>query len=134
MTLAAAIAHYVALNQSMGMRFQVDAGILRAFQRHAGEVDFSAISPEVIVAFLQPRQRVTSTWLMKHRALRRFYQHGITRGLVARSPVPTAVPGPAEAVDWPQLAQNRRPRMRKLNTEDPPLETWDSIACLVLLC
>jgi len=29
---------------------------------------------------------------MKHRALRRFYQHGITRGLVVGSPVPTAVP------------------------------------------
>ena len=29
---------------------------------------------------------------MKHRALRRFYQYGITRGLVARSPVPTVIP------------------------------------------
>ena len=92
MTLAAAIAHYVDLNQSMGMRFHVDAAILHAFQRHAGDLDLAAISPEVMVAFLQPRQRVTSTWLMKHRALRRFYQHGITRGLVVRSPVPTVVP------------------------------------------
>jgi integrase/recombinase XerD len=92
MMLAAAIAQYVDLNQSMGMRFRVDATMLRAFQRHAGDVDLAAISPEVIVAFLQPRQRVTSTWLMKHRALRRFYQHGITRGLVVSSPVPTVVP------------------------------------------
>jgi integrase/recombinase XerD len=92
MRLAAAIAQYVDLNQSMGMRFRVDATMLHAFQRHAGDVDLAAISPEVIVAFLQPRQRVTSTWLMKHRALRRFYQHGITRGLVVSSPVPTVVP------------------------------------------
>jgi integrase/recombinase XerD len=92
MMLAAAIAQYVDLNQSMGMRFGVDATMLHAFQRHAGDVDLAAISPEVIVAFLQPRQRVTSTWLMKHRALRRFYQHGITRGLVVSSPVPTVVP------------------------------------------
>lgn len=92
MTLVDAIARYLDLNQAVGMRFQVDEAILKAFHRHAGEVDLAAISPEVIVAFLQPRRRVTSTWFMKHRALRRFYQHWITRGLVARSPVPTAIP------------------------------------------
>jgi site-specific recombinase XerD len=90
--LADAIARYVDLNRSIGMRFQVDEAILKAFHRHAGEVDIAAISPDVVVAFLQPRRRVTSTWCMKHRALRRFYQYGITRGLVGRSPVPTAVP------------------------------------------
>ncbi len=92
MTLADAIAKYLDLNQSMGMRFHVDEGMLKAFHRHAGEVDVAAVSPDVVVAFLQPRHRVTSTWLMKHRALRRFYQYGITRGLVARSPVPTVIP------------------------------------------
>ena len=92
MTLGDAIARYVTFNQSVGMRFQVDAAILTAFHRHAGNVDLTAISPEVVAAFLQPRHRVTSTWLMKHRALRRFYQSAIARGLVARSPVPTAVP------------------------------------------
>jgi site-specific recombinase XerD len=92
MTLGDAIARYVEFNQSVGLRFQVDVAILKAFHRHVGEVDLAAISPDVVVAFLQPQRRVTSTWLMKHRALRRFYQHGITRGLVARSPVPTAIP------------------------------------------
>lgn len=92
MTLGNAIARYVDFNQSVGMRFQVDAALLKAFHRHAGEVDLAAISRDVVVAFLQPRRQVTSTWFMKHRALRRFYQYGITRGLVARSPVPTAVP------------------------------------------
>src|SRR3970282_1834538 len=91
MRLADAIATYVALNQSMGMRFHVDAAMLKAFHRHVGDVDLAGISPDVVVAFLQPRRRVTSTWLMKHRALRRFYQYGITRGLVARSPVTTGV-------------------------------------------
>jgi integrase len=91
-TLADAIAHYIDLNQAMGMRFHVDAALLKAFHRHAGDVDLAAVTPEVIVAFLQPRQRVTSTWLMKHRALRRFYQHEITRGLVVSSPVPTVIP------------------------------------------
>lgn len=92
MTLGHAIAQYVDFHQSVGMRFEVDAGMLRAFHRHAGEADLAAISPDIVVAFLQPRHRVTSTWRMKHRALRRFYQHWIARGLVAHSPVPTAVP------------------------------------------
>ena len=96
MTLGDAIARYVTFNQSVGMRFQVDAAILTAFHRHAGDVDLTAISPDVVAAFLQPRHRVTSTWLMKHRALRRFYQSAIARGLVARSPVPTVVPRVSE--------------------------------------
>ena len=92
MTLADAIAQYIDLNHAMGLRFHVDEAILQAFHRHAGAVDVAAVSPDVVVAFFQPRHRVTSTWLMKHRALRRFYQYGITRGLVARSPVPTVIP------------------------------------------
>ena len=70
--LANAIASYTDLNQALGMRFHVDEALLKAFHRHAGEVDLAAISPEVVVAFLQPRHSVTSTWLLKHRALRRF--------------------------------------------------------------
>ena len=96
MTLGDAITRYVTFNQSVGMRFQVDAGLLKAFHRHAGEVDLAAISPAVVAAFLQPRHRVTSTWRMKHRALRRFYQQAIARGLVAGSPVPTVVPRVSE--------------------------------------
>jgi len=92
MTLGHAITQYIDFNQSVGMRFQVDAALLRAFHRHAGEVDVAAVSPDVLAAFLQPRQRVTSTWLMKQRALRRFYQHAIARGLVEQSPVPTIIP------------------------------------------
>ncbi len=92
MTLASVIATYVQLNQSMGMRFQVDAGILRTFHRHTGDVELEAVTPEVIVAFLQPRVHVTSTWLMKHRALRRLFQYAISRSLATHSPVPTAIP------------------------------------------
>ncbi len=92
MTLSSVIAEYLALNQSLGMRFQVDAGLLRAFQQHAGDVKLATISPEMISAFLRPRTHVTSTWLMKHRALRRLFQYAITRGLTMHSPVPTAIP------------------------------------------
>ena len=92
MTLADAIAHDIDLNHAMGLRFHVDEAILKAFHRHAGAVDVAAVSSDIVGAFLQPRHRVTSTWHMKHRALRRFYQYGITQGIVAHSPVPRTVP------------------------------------------
>ena len=92
MTLADAVVTYIDYHQSIGMRFQVDAGMLRAFHRQTGDVHLAAVSADQVAAFLQPRHQVTSTWRMKHRALRRFYQHWIARGLVTRSPVPTAVP------------------------------------------
>ena len=92
MRVADAIAQYIALNQAMGMRFHVDEVLLNAFHRQVGDVDLTAVSPDMVRAFLRPRHRITSTWLMKHRALRRFYQHAITRGLAARSPVPASIP------------------------------------------
>ncbi len=96
MTLAQAVATYVDYNQAIGMRFQVDAGMLRAFHRQTGDVDLAAVSADMVAAFLQPRHQVTSTWRMKHRALRRFYHHWIARGVVTHSPVPTIVPPVAE--------------------------------------
>ena len=92
MTLADAVGQYVDYNQSIGMRFQVDAAILQAFHRQTGDIDLAAVSPVMVAAFLEPRHRITSTWRMKQRAVGRFYRHWIARGVVTRSPVSTAVP------------------------------------------
>lgn len=92
MRLSDAITTYVDLKQSMGMRFRGAHAILKAFQRQAGDVDVAAVTPEVVAAFLQPRGPITATWLHKHRTLRLFYHHWITRGLLPHGPVPTAVP------------------------------------------
>lgn len=96
MTLAAAIAKYVDLKQSMGMRFRSERYILKALHRHVGEVDLTEVSTEAVATFLAGRGPVTATWLNKHRALRRFYEHWITRGQIICSPVPTAVPRVAQ--------------------------------------
>ena len=92
MRLIDAITTYVGLKQSMGMRFHGAHAILTAFQRQAGDVDVAAVSTAVVAAFLQPHGPLTATWLHKHRSLRLFYQHWITRGLVTHSPMPTTVP------------------------------------------
>jgi site-specific recombinase XerD len=96
MTLADAITNYVDLKQSMGMRFRSERGILKALHRHVGDVDLTEVSTEAVAAFLAGRGPITATWLNKHRALRRFYEHWITRGRVTSSPVPTAVPRVAQ--------------------------------------
>jgi len=92
MRLIDAITTYVDLKPSMGMRFHGAHAILRAFQRQAGDVDVAAVSSDVVAASLLPRGSITATWLHKHRTVRLFYQHWITRGLVTQSPVPTTVP------------------------------------------
>ena len=96
MTLADAIANYVDLKQSMGMRFRNERCILKALHRQVGDVDLTEVSTEAVAAFLAGRGPITATWLNKHRALRRFYEHWITRGRVSRSPVPTVVPRVAQ--------------------------------------
>jgi integrase/recombinase XerD len=98
MTLSDAIGKYVDLKQSMGMRFRSERYILKALHRHVGEVDLTEVSTEAVATFLAGRGPVTATWLNKHRALRRFYEHWITRGQIIRSPVPTAVPRVAQNV------------------------------------
>jgi site-specific recombinase XerD len=92
MTLHDAITQYVAFNQALGMRFQVDAGHLAMLHRQVGAIDLAALAPEHIAAFLRPRREITATYLMKQRALRRFYHYAMTRGWVTASPVPTIVP------------------------------------------
>jgi site-specific recombinase XerD len=64
--------------------------------RHVGDVDLTEVSTGAVAAFLAGGGPITATWLNKHRALRRFYDHWITRGRVTHSPVPTAVPRVAQ--------------------------------------
>jgi integrase/recombinase XerD len=96
MTLHDAIAKYVDLKQSMGMRFRSERYILKALHRRVGDVHLTEVSTEAVATFLAGRGPVTATWLNKHRALRRFYEHWISRGQIIRSPVPTAVPRVAQ--------------------------------------
>jgi integrase/recombinase XerD len=67
MTLADAIANYVGLEQSMGMRFHSERGILNALHRHVGDVDLTEVSTEAVAAFLAGRGPITATWLGQSR-------------------------------------------------------------------
>lgn len=92
MTLGDAITQYVDLTQSMGMRFEAERRILQAWHRQAGDVHVADVSTDAVATFLNGRGPITATWLNKHRALRGFYRHWITRGHLTHTPVPTVVP------------------------------------------
>ena len=92
MSLADAIAQYVDLKQSMGMRFRNERQVLRAFHRQVGDVPLADVSPDAVATFLSGRGPVTATWLKKHRVLRAFFRHWIARDRITVTPVPSIVP------------------------------------------
>jgi site-specific recombinase XerD len=92
MTLHQAVEQYIALKQSLGVRFRSDGIILKAFSRAMGNVTLGQVKPGAVRAFLDGTGPVTRHWHRKWEALRPFYRFAISRGLVRRSPLPTQAP------------------------------------------
>lgn len=94
MTLAQAVAAYVASKQSLGMRFATEARTLKSFCRSIGDVDIDQIEAQRVRAYLDGNGPVTRFWHRKLDALRGFYRFAVARGYVTGSPLPTSVPQP----------------------------------------
>lgn len=92
MTLAQAVAAYVASKQSLGMRFTTEARTLKSFCRSIGDVDIDQIEAKRVRAYLDGNGPVTWFWHRKLCALRGFYRFAVARGYVSGSPLPTTVP------------------------------------------
>ena len=93
MNLLQLIEQYVAFRQALGERFQTNAAILRAFGRALDVgVDMDDVAPERVKAFLDGTGPITSSWHIKHNALRGFYSYAISRGYVATAPLPPVIP------------------------------------------
>ncbi len=92
MTLALAVETYVRLKQSLGAVFSVDARILAAFVRAAGDVSVSTITPETCTAFCRGQGPPTRFWSRKHEALRGLFRYLVGRGHLSHSPLHE--PGP----------------------------------------
>ncbi|MDQ2775041.1 MAG: tyrosine-type recombinase/integrase [Acidobacteriota bacterium] len=91
MNLKLANLEYVALKQSMGMRFQTEATLLRAFVKQMGDaVAVAAVTSTNVNRYLTGRKAepVTLFWHRKHDALKGFWEFAIRRGYTDRSPVP----------------------------------------------
>jgi integrase/recombinase XerD len=84
---------YVAFRKTLGDRFVVNGNQLKAFCRAIGpKIDIADVSPEKVNAFLVGDGPLTTTWYVKHNALRGFYRYAISRGFVTRSPLPLTIP------------------------------------------
>src|SRR6516165_6355733 len=93
MKLQAICERYATFRKTLGERFKTNGIQLNAFCRAMGpNVDIAEVSPEKVNTFLVGKGPLTTSWYVRHNALRGFYRYAISRGLVATSPLPLAIP------------------------------------------
>jgi integrase/recombinase XerD len=84
---------YAAFRKTLGERFVVNGDQLKAFCRTMGpDIDIADVSPEKVNTFLIGDGPLTTTWYVRHNALRGFYRYAISRGFVTTSPLPLTIP------------------------------------------
>ena len=84
---------YAAFRKTLGERFGTNGSQLKAFCRAMGpNTDIADVSPEKVNSFLVGKGPLTTSWYVRHNALLGFYRYAISRGLVATSPLPLAIP------------------------------------------
>src|SRR6266478_2484533 len=93
MNLQAICEQYAAFRQTLGERFETNGRQLKAFCRAMGlNIDIAEVSPEKVNTFLVGKGPLTTSWYVRHNALLGFYRYAISRGFVATSPLPLAIP------------------------------------------
>jgi integrase/recombinase XerD len=92
MKLIDVINAYVALQQSLGVRFAAAQRLLRQFARTMGDIRIDELRPQEVAHFLQGSGPLSATWMLKYRVLSGLYRFAISRGHVATSPLPTSLP------------------------------------------
>ena len=114
MTLRDAIDSYVAWRRDHGAKFDSSARVLHRFGRHVGEsVDCGSATAADVLGFLAGDGRLTRQRANKHGALSGFYRYAVSRGLVARSPVPAPEDEPREPRSAPPYVFSRE-ELRRL--------------------
>jgi integrase/recombinase XerD len=93
MTLQHVVEEYATFRRALGERFGVNGNVLKAFCRAMGEgMALQNVATERVSAFLNGTGPLTASWHVKHNALLGFYRYAISRGFVAHSPLPLAIP------------------------------------------
>jgi site-specific recombinase XerD len=93
MNLQAICEQYAAFRKTLGERFETNGRQLKAFCRAMGpNIDIAEVSPEKVNTFLVGKGPLTTSWYVRHNALLGFYRYAISRGFVATSPLPLAIP------------------------------------------
>ena len=114
MMLRDVINSYVAWRQDHGAKFDGGARMLHLFARHVGEgVECESVTDADVLGFLAGNGRLTRYRAGKHGALCGFYRYAISRGLVARSPVPAPEDEPRTPLPAPPYVFSRE-ELRRL--------------------
>src|SRR5216683_3158831 len=93
MNLRTICEQYAAFRKTLGEAFEVNGSQLKAFCRAMGQnLDIADVSPAKVNIFLIGKGPLTTSWYVRHNALLGFYRYAISRGLVATSPLPLAIP------------------------------------------
>jgi integrase/recombinase XerD len=93
MKLATAITQYIAYRRGLGELYETNGRMLIAFGRAMGlHKRLASVHPKQVSRFLHGGGPITANWHAKYQALRGFYRYVISRGYIASSPLPTAVP------------------------------------------
>jgi integrase/recombinase XerD len=93
MNLSDLVTHYVSFRRMLGERCQTNESILRSFCRRVGpQTPVAAISPDSVAAFLAGAGPVTSAWHIRYHALKGFFRFAVSRGHLAKAPLPTVLP------------------------------------------
>jgi len=92
MKLSEVVNRYVTFKQSIGMKFQSEAGIFKSFCRVLGDINITEVEPDSVLAFISGKGPVTTWWHKKFIALNNFYRFAIGRGYADSSPLPMTIP------------------------------------------
>ena len=93
MKLCDAISRYITYKQGVGMIFQTEATILRAFMEKVGRnVPVAKIDSQSALQYLNGRGPLTLFWHRKHDALSGFWRFAIQHSWTDRSPLPARRP------------------------------------------
>ena len=134
MTLRELTARYIAYKQSMGMRFQTEARILKSFCQSTGEVTIDQLPPQVVQDFLDGNGPVTRFWHRKYAALNGFYRFAMARHHVSVSPLPRIVPKlPPPFVPYIFSTDELRRLLIAAETGQHPRAKMESHSCRALL-
>jgi integrase/recombinase XerD len=92
MNLHAAIDSYVSVKRSLGAVFSAEARVLRSFGQAVGDMPVADVGREGCRIFCRGTGPPTRWWERKHYTLQAFFSFLVSRGYLAVSPLPDAVP------------------------------------------
>jgi integrase/recombinase XerD len=91
MNLQSLIKEFIAYRQSLGEQWTSSCH-LHNFGRFVGaDVEVANVSPEQVNGFLEGTGPITLSWHITLSSLRSFYQYAVSRGYVAKAPLPTVL-------------------------------------------